>query len=320
MRDVGEQIWQSIRVQGFQSLYDVSLDLGGFTVIVGPSSSGKSAFIRSVKAVTSNLRGSGFVSHGSPGMALTVQTTAGQTVTFEKGIGANGYRVGTEVFSKTAGNVPDSVTKALGVPPVVPGSTWFAGQFDGPYLISDPGSQVASVIGGLSGVGILRSAAKEGARRALATAADARAASASLERILNEVKAYADLPARREATQALEDRLAEVEAQADDAAVLAAAVAQVRRGREALEQIPPEVPEEIHARVAQVVAASEAIQRLEKAKAQVVSDSLARDAAQQAQQQAVAELARVSQQYREVLEQAGVCPTCGQTTTEQGAA
>lgn len=52
MRDVGEQIWQSIRVQGFQSLYDVSLDLGGFTVIVGPSSSGKSAFIRSVKAVT----------------------------------------------------------------------------------------------------------------------------------------------------------------------------------------------------------------------------------------------------------------------------
>ncbi len=310
-------------MQGFQSLYDVSLDLGGFTVIVGPSSSGKSAFIRSLRAVTSNLRGSGFVSHGMPGLSVSVDTGSA-TVTLEKGVGVNGYRISAEgnevVFSKTAGNVPDAVSKVLGVPPVQTGSTWFAGQFDGPYLISDPGSQVASVLGNLSGVGVLRSAAKEGARRALATAADARAASASLERILNEVKAYADLPARREATQALEDRLAEVEAQADDAAVLAAAVAQVRRGREALEQIPPEVPEEIHAWVAQVVAASEAIQRLEKAKAQVVSDSLARDAAQQAQQQAVAELARVSQQYREVLEQAGVCPTCGQTTTEQGAA
>ncbi len=102
------------------------------------------------------------------------------------------------------------------------------------------------------------------------------------------------------------------------AAVLAAAVAQVRRGREALEQIPPEVPEEIHARVAQVVAATEALAGLEKAAAQVVSDSMSREAARQAADQAQQELVKVSAQYQSVLEQAGVCPTCGQTT--QGAA
>lgn len=320
MRDVGEQIWQSIRVQGFQSLYDVSLDLGGFTVIVGPSSSGKSAFIRSVKAVTSNLRGSGFVSHGSPGMALTVQTTAGQTVTFEKGIGANGYRVGTEVFSKTAGNVPDSVTKALGVPPVVPGSTWFAGQFDGPYLISDPGSQVASVIGGLSGVGILRSAAREGARRALSVAADARAASAALARIREQVKSYSDLPQRLEAQEALAAQVEDLASEAERLDDAQATAARVRRALADLDQLPPEVPGEVTKAALKVAAALGTLQRLSQAVEAVRTPEVSRAAALQMQQAAEQELAEVEQQYQQLLEQAGVCPTCGQTTTEQGAA
>ena len=45
---------ERVHIQGFQSLADVDLELGGFTVIQGKSNSGKSAFIRALRAVVTN--------------------------------------------------------------------------------------------------------------------------------------------------------------------------------------------------------------------------------------------------------------------------
>jgi predicted ATP-dependent endonuclease of OLD family len=52
---------RSIRVNNFQSLRDVSIELGKFTVITGSTNKGKSALIRAVKAVVENRRGDGFI-------------------------------------------------------------------------------------------------------------------------------------------------------------------------------------------------------------------------------------------------------------------
>jgi len=55
----------SISCKNFQSLQDVEIELGKFTVIVGASSSGKSALIRAIEAIASNSLNSDNIMQGT---------------------------------------------------------------------------------------------------------------------------------------------------------------------------------------------------------------------------------------------------------------
>jgi len=312
-------VWQSLTVRGFQSLADVEIELGDFTAIVGPSSSGKSALVRSIKAVCSNLRGTGFVTHGMPGMSISIRTADGQTVSLEKGVGVNGYRVSRDgqqdqVWTKLAGAVPDEISAALGVPAVAAGSTWFAGQFDGPYLLADSGSQIAQVLGGLSGVGVLRNAAREGARRSLEQASAARSAAQSVDRIRTQAQEYADLPQRRERVSAAARELAEVAALQEQVDQAVAAVGRIVQARQALAELPPEVPERVRQQAGQVGEAVRRVQEMSQVVARIRSAEADSRAAQQSAEQAGQQIRRAQGQYQTVLQEAGVCPVCKQTT------
>jgi DNA repair ATPase RecN len=145
-----------LEVRNFQSLRKVDLDLGLFTVIVGPSSSGKSALMRAFRALASNVRGSGVITRGQKAMAITARTET-HTVTLERTDRSGAYRIsdgGTDLtFTKLAGEVPEHVTAALRIDPVTErGSVNFASQFDKPYLLDESGAAVARELGELTNV------------------------------------------------------------------------------------------------------------------------------------------------------------------------
>lgn len=163
-----------IEVTNFQSLVKVNLDLGVFTVIVGPSSSGKSALMRAFKALASNVRGNGVITRGQKTMAITGRTDT-HTVTLERNERSGSYRVtgpeGNLTFTKLAGEVPTQITQALRIAPVAEGgSVNFASQFDKPYLLDESGAAVARVLGELTNVNAIFAAVRS-ANRIRASAA-----------------------------------------------------------------------------------------------------------------------------------------------------
>lgn len=165
----------SIKAVNFQSLKNVDLELGKFTVIVGASSSGKSAVTRALKAVTSNALDSDYITRGAKKASVTVKTED-NVITIERESGdSSAYKViqaGREEsrFARLNRQVPAQVTEALGIAPISKevASINFAGQFDKPYLLTEGSSTVATVLGELTNVSTIFSAVKEANRRAKA--------------------------------------------------------------------------------------------------------------------------------------------------------
>ena len=109
---------QRLAISGFQSLYDVEIDLEPFTVLVGPSGSGKSAVFRSLRALASNVRGTSAVSTGRKNFKITA-VLEDSTIALERGETQNKYTVTdsadkAETFTKLGGSVPEAVTADLG--------------------------------------------------------------------------------------------------------------------------------------------------------------------------------------------------------------
>lgn len=165
-----------IEIRNFQSLRHVALELSPLTVIVGASSSGKSAFTRALKTLTGNQRGHAFITHGERITTIKAVTDRG-TITLKRGKSTddNEYVTipsedpsGQIVYTKLAGTVPEEVSAFIGIAAKDPLN--FAGQFDRPYLLDDSGSEVARVLGSLTNVSIIFEAARESNRQKLSQA------------------------------------------------------------------------------------------------------------------------------------------------------
>lgn len=185
---------QSISINNFQSIHEASLDLAPLTVIVGPSSSGKSAFVRALHTLTNNRRGLDFLTHGQRVMSITARTERG-TLTLSRGKGTEdnyyeliptGSPTDRQKWSKLGGAVPEEVSAFLGI---APGPQAFAGQHDMPYMLNDSAPSNATALGRLTNVNVIFDAAREAKRRALEAsktirlrAEDLSSATASLDR------------------------------------------------------------------------------------------------------------------------------------------
>lgn len=209
---------QSIEVRNYQSLHHVSLELAPLTVIVGPSSSGKSAFGRAVRMIASNARGDSFITHGETVCTVTAITERGR-ITLRKGKEDSYVLVphpdqpdsGVEhpdlslqrTFTKLAGAVPEEVTEFLGIPPKE--AINFAGQFDRPYLLDDTGNAVARTLGDLTNVTMVFEAAREGRRLGLNHSSTLKTRRSDLAADEARVDDYRGLKAQREALDRAEE-------------------------------------------------------------------------------------------------------------------
>lgn len=203
---------QSLAIRNFQSLRHVDLDLSPFTVIVGKSSSGKSALVRAIKTLTSNRRGLDFLTHGETICTLTATTENGSvTLSRGKSTDDNSYTLsmhelgGPQRFTKLGAAVPAEVSTFLGIESVNPIN--YAGQHDKPFMLADTGSSNAATLGRLTNVDVIFSAAKESNRQKLDTAKKLAVRVADLDSIKVKAKSYAPLKAQNAALAEAEQAL-----------------------------------------------------------------------------------------------------------------
>lgn len=198
-----------IHVQGFQSLRAVDIDLGRFTVILGESGTGKSAFIRSVLKMVRNDAVSG-TSGGETWSHLPPSTANAEVelsvdahkVRWVKGRD-NKYVVDGAPLLKVGKGCPDEVQDVLKMRELsFDGADKyhlnFSQQFDMPFLLDDSGSKVAKILGEITNVNILYAANRQAnsmkatATRTLTVRSDDLAAQTEL------LKEFTTLPAKRQ--------------------------------------------------------------------------------------------------------------------------
>lgn len=281
---------------------------------MGASSSGKSAFTRAVRTLTSNARGTSFITHGERTCTITAQTDRG-IVSLSKGA-KDEYTVipkegEQKTFTKLAGDVPEAVTELLGIP--AKEALNFAGQFDMPYLLKSSPGEVARVLGELTNADIVFSAARESNRRRLQAAGTLRSKADDLEGTRQRSLSYVNLRAQLDAI-ATAEHWAE---QADEANKKAITLADLlRRFEDALARhatldtsTSAEIPsaaeaEQEHARLNELLTLLRATTTL---KGQV-------EDYERAQQVAVENIELLEQEYLAELHALGTCPTCGAST------
>ena len=161
---------ERLSVTNFQSIANADIELGSFTVIVGPSNSGKSALLRALRAVVRNLNSPSAVRAGKKLLTSEVYFN-GHTVSIERGKSSSTYRIELpngkeEVYTKAGRDVPEDVQNLLGLPkPEDTPDLVFSSQIEPPFLLAVTGSTAAKVLGDLTNVSKLHAAAREANRR-----------------------------------------------------------------------------------------------------------------------------------------------------------
>lgn len=248
---------EKLHVRHFQSLDDVEVELGGLTIIVGPSSSGKSALTRSLRVLIENQRGTSFISHGERIASITARTSAG-TVTLQRGKAADdnsytiipddpGHKLAPQAkFTKLGGATPEEVSEFIGINPNDPIA--FASQFDKPYLLDEKPPEVARVLGELTNVRVIFDGARESNRQKLEASRTLRIRTEDLAGIKAKVPGYRALKAQGEALDEAEAMLAEAVALAEEIAEIEQAIDAVEMNRSRVQALKPlteiEIPDE----------------------------------------------------------------------------
>jgi len=151
-----------VRVQNFQSLKDVTLDINGLTVVTGPNNSGKTALMRAIRGVFENSPSGPLVRHGQKQLTVDLEFEDGQTVTWEKGPKVNAYTINGYKLETVGRGVPEELND-LGVKPIQAGNTviWpqIAKQFQGTlFLVNETGAVLGEALSDVEKVGRLNNA------------------------------------------------------------------------------------------------------------------------------------------------------------------
>jgi predicted ATP-dependent endonuclease of OLD family len=235
----------SIKTVNFQSLQDVDIEFGDFTVIVGASSSGKSALTRAMKAVTSNSLDSDYITRGSKKSAVSLRTQD-TTVTIERELGGSSVykiaKVGSKEsrFARLNRQVPAEVTEALGMLPSTQevASINFAGQFDTPYLLKEGSSSVARVLGELTNVSTIFAAVKEASRRVKSASSLLNLRKKDQQQLLEDLKKFTDIGNKAKSITLAEVIMAECLELEEQISILQRLLGQLDRASERFVEIP----------------------------------------------------------------------------------
>lgn len=135
-----------IRTQKFQAIDDSTIEIDRFTVVVGPSNTGKSALIRSIIAVLTNKRGNAFVKKGAENADILLENK-GHSVRLIKGKTTEYYLDGVH-HPKAGKSTPKDEIARLGILPITAGGSVYypqiQKQFDRPFIISESSPTVAA--------------------------------------------------------------------------------------------------------------------------------------------------------------------------------
>lgn len=314
----------SIAIRHFQSLTDVSLTLAPFTVIVGPSSSGKSAFVRALQTLTRNQRGSAFITQGKPGCSITatLPTATVSLIRSKSSSATDAYVldrspsdpsiIGTQRYTKLGGSTPPEVTQVLGQ---MADPAAVASQFDPPYLLTQSPAEAARTLAALTGSDIVLEAAREANRRRLEATATLRTKTIDHIAVQEELAAHQDHQAESEHLEAAEPHLIDALALLHQCAHLQTLLDGIDHDafgvkllRESLAELAP-VP---------TLTELEVLHDTHRALALSIADVTSRAYATRDLRSTLdrlnSEIFIVTTRYDETLHALGVCPVCGSAT------
>lgn len=234
---------RGLRIRDFQSIANLEIHPGRLTVLTGPSNSGKSAVVRAIRAVAENVQGTAAVRAGAKTFAVTLDVD-GHEVRLTRGPGLGEYHLDDQRFAKSGKDVPPEVTNVLKITKGDPNITT---QFDRPFLLDAPGTEVARVLGELTNADQIQRAVKEANRRLLETRRTAGIRAKDLETIEKALENLGDLDALEEHVTWLEKLIDGAEATADQLLDLNRLIVDIEAGAEHLRSLarPPTVPDEL---------------------------------------------------------------------------
>jgi energy-coupling factor transporter ATP-binding protein EcfA2 len=308
---------QQVSIRHFQSLVDVSLTLGNFTVIVGPSSSGKSAFVRALQTLTHNARGTAFITQGKPGCSITATLpTAIVTLTRSRSSSAtDAYGVRTDEndqrrYTKLGGSTPPEVTSVFGQ---MADPSAIASQFDPPYLLTQSPAEAARTLAALTGSDVVLEGAREANRRRLEATATLRTRSSDKAKAEQELASHAQHASQSAHLDSAEPHLTDAKALLHQCAALqglldhiSADSTGIQIHREALASLPS-IPD-----LAPLDTLSDSIRALRYSIANVTSRAYSVRDLKSTLDGLEVEIDHASERYDETLHALGVCPTCHQ--------
>lgn len=307
---------QSIKATNFQSLQNVEVEFGHFTVIVGASSSGKSALTRAVKAVASNSLDSDYITRGAKVSAVSLKTDV-DTVTIEREQGgSSAYKIakasGKESsFTSLNRQVPAEVTAALGITPDKKevASINFAGQFDTPYLLKEGSSAVARVLGELTNVSTIFSAVREASKRAKNASSLVNLRKKDQDKLLVDLPKYVKVAQEAktvsEAENILEQCL-ELQAQIQDLTRLKDQLAKAQSALQTIKGIP-ELPD-----VAELLKVQNNLSMFKATVRQLITARKTIKQSVSSITEAESAILLAENNLHDTLVKAGQCPTCNQ--------
>lgn len=193
-----------LHLENFQSHKNTKLSFdSGLTVILGQTDQGKSAIIRALKWVLYNEpRGSEFITVGCKVCRVTIEMQDGTIITRERDGQKNRYILiqnnEKQVFEGFGHNVPLEIIKAHGIPKIYidqdsTSSVNLAEQLEGPFLISESGSNRAKALGRLVGVHIIDAAQRVTNKDLLDKQQRQKQINMDIDEIKKELETYEDI-------------------------------------------------------------------------------------------------------------------------------
>jgi len=305
-----------VNITNFQSLVKADLDLGKLTVIVGPSSSGKSAFLRALRILARNTSGPAHVTYGATASAVTAEFD-GHKVALERGKGVSLYRTWKggieEIYPKSGTSVPDEVGVLLKMPIVEGEDLCFAFQFDKPFLLDETGSTIAKVLGDLTNVNLLLESAREANRRRLEVQAKLKVRKADYAKIQTQIPEILAARAAAARLDGVREDIAVMRVLAKERQELdwsLEAVALVARASAQLDEIV-DLPD-----LQPVFAKADKVRSLRDSLSSAVLqiDDFRISECDEALVQLDVHLLRIEEEHAQILHDSGTCPLCGAKT------
>jgi len=307
---------ERLEVKDYQSLKDVDIKLGSFTVIVGPSGNGKSALIRALKALCFNQVGHRFIRHKQQKAWVRLTFGGGKVIEWEKpkDKGATYVAEGQE-YTRTGRSVPEDIENMLGIRRIAidKGVTFtpqFHSQHDMPLLLTESSTLAARALAKLTKLSVLVEAQMACRRDLGRVKSEHKAAGEETERLKEQIGA---MPNVARASNVL-NRANKLKRGVDsnlDVAKQAADIVKDISGSLLLADMP--LPTD-----AEVAALEERMVNLEKilaAVAQVDQAKAAMGTTGSEVTSAQDELAALEKEYEELVAELGVCPLCGSAET-----
>ena len=303
---------EKIEVTNYQSLKDMSLKLGKFTVIVGPSGHGKSALIRALKSLCFNQVGPRFIRHGQQKATVRLTFDGGQVIEWEKpkGKGAT-YTTDDQVYTRMGRAVPEDISNLLGIRQIVIDKTLkfspqFSSQHDQPLLLTESSTLAARALAKLTKLSVLVEAQMDCRRDYKRAGTAYKSAEEEAERAKEQLDG---LPNVKHAKNILEratklkksvDKQLSVAQQADE-------IAHDIAGSLLLADLVLPAPEEIESLEEKFVSLDSLVSAIQQANdATHAVDTSVKEA-----DIARSDLEDLEKRYDSLVEELGACPMCG---------